>query len=221
MSALTAWSYSRLSLWETCPAAFKYKNIDKLTEEQSPAMKRGDDIHKAAAAFISGVHQDFPVELAKFDTQIWELRDAPADDRVVEQQWGFNKDWRATGWFGKDTWLRVVLDVGVVYSDGTGDVIDHKTGKVYESNKDQRELNAIAMLRRFPHLSQVTSRLWYLDSGKETLAEYLQEDITSLIMKWEKRVEPMFADRVFAPRPSEKCRWCAYAKSKGGVCRFG
>lgn len=221
-SPITAWSYSRLSLWEGCGLKFKLKHIDKVPEEQSPAMVRGTEIHAAAAAFIGGgPDAEFPASLAKFDTQMWELHDLPADIKVVEQQWGFNNNWRATGWFAKDTWLRVVLDVGVVYPDGTGDVVDHKTGKEYASNVDQRELNALAMLRKYPHLSRVTSRMWYLDSGKETTAEFLQEDTTERIHKWEARVAPMFADAVFAPRPSERCKWCSYGKSKGGLCKFG
>src|SRR5262245_51001335 len=135
MSAITAWSYSRLSLWEQCPLAFKLKHIDKVKEEQSPAMARGDKIHKSAASYITGQSALSP-ELGKFNVLLTELQRMPPDVKVVEQQWGFTKNWRATGWFGSDTWLRVILDAAVVYPDGTADVIDHKTGKQYETNRD-------------------------------------------------------------------------------------
>lgn len=222
-SPVKAWSYSRLSQWETCPAQFKYKHIDKLKEEQSPAMARGDKIHKAAAAWLTAAPESLapPIELAKFARLFGQLRAIPAEDRFVEQQWGFNAKWRPTGWFGADTWLRVVLDAGVVYPDGTADVIDHKTGKKYGSNQDQMQLFALATFCRFPHVSEVMTRLWYLDSGDEEVAEFKQEDRSTMVADWEKRVAPLFADTVFAPRPNEKCRWCSFAKSKNGPCKFG
>ncbi len=224
MNAVTAWSYSRLAQWETCPAQFAYKHIQKLKEEQSPAMARGDKIHKAAAAYITtplDVQAPMPVELAKFAKLIDEARAVPAEFKVVEQQWGFSKSWRPTGWFGKDTWLRNIVDLGVVYPDGFADVVDHKTGKKYGSNQDQNELNALATMCRYPQISHVTTRLWYLDSGEEEIAEFEQHDKTEMIEKWEKRVAPLFEDTTFAPRPNEKCKWCAFARSKAGPCKFG
>lgn len=220
MTAITAWSYSRLALWEQCPLAFKLKNIDKIKEEQSPAMARGDKIHKQMAAFAMGTGAR-PAEAAKFGQLSDELAAMPTDIKVVEQQWGFSKSWRPTGWFGKDTWLRVILDAGVIYPDGTADVVDFKTGKKYGTNKDQMELFALATFCRFPHLSHVTTRLWYLDSGDEEVAEFEQDNRSEAIEKWEQRVAPMFEDNVFAPRPNDKCKWCSFARSKGGQCKFG
>jgi hypothetical protein len=222
MTQLTAWSYSRLAQWEACPLAFKLKHLDKVHEEQSPAMKRGDDIHKIAARFLANEKFDsIPGELHKFSYQMNELRAMPASMKRVEQQWGFTKDWKPTEWFGNKTWLRAVLDACVVYPDGTADVIDHKTGKRYGSNKDQMELFALATFCKFPEVSHVTTRLWYLDLGVEEVEEFQQENRSEMIAAWEARVAPMFADTVFAPRPNEKCRWCAFAKGKGGQCKFG
>jgi len=220
MNAITAWSYSRAALWEECPLKFKLKHIDKMPETQSPAMARGDKIHKQMAAYVMGTGPA-PAEAAKFDRLSKELAGMPAEVKCVEQQWGFSKSWRPVGWFGKDTWLRVILDAGVVYPDGTADVVDFKTGKKYGSNNDQMELFALATFCRFPHVSDVTTRLWYLDSGEEEVAEFKQDDRGLMIDKWEQRVAPMFADTVFAPRPNDKCRWCSFAKSKGGPCKFG
>ena len=217
---VTAWSYSRIALWEECPYKFKLKHIDKLKEEQSPAMARGDKVHKGLAAHITG-EAPMPPEAKPFCGLVAELRTMPADNRVVEQQWGFNKSWRSVGWFDKACWVRVILDAGVVYPDGTADVVDFKTGKKYGTNADQMELFALATFCRFPHLSHVTTRLWYLDSGDEDVAEFEQDARSEMIEKWEKRVAPMFADTTFAPRPNDKCKWCSFSKSKGGPCKFG
>lgn len=223
-NGVKAWSFSRWEMYDKCAYMFKGKHLDKMPEVQSPAMARGDRVHKGAAKFITEERAELPRECIKFDKQLTELALLPKENVVVEQQWGFTREWKATGWFdgGKGTtWLRVVLDAGVVYSDHTADVVDHKTGKIYDKNAEQRELNGMAMLARYPHLEHVTSRMWYLDSGEERLVEIGRHELDALKTKWEKRVAPMFTDTVFAPRPGEHCRWCFRAKSKGGDCRFG
>lgn len=228
---VTAWSYSRLAMWEQCPFAFKCKNIDKIKEEQSPAMARGDRIHKIAESFVMSpaagdgyvlpAESDLPPELRKFARLMMELQRMPADIKVVEQQWGFSKNWRATGWFGNETWLRVKIDVGVVYPDCTADMIDHKTGKKYDNHGDQLELNSLALMCRFPQVGHVTARNWYLDSGEEMVLEFDQSDKSDFMAKWEARVAPYFADRMFAPKPGNYCNRCAYSRSKNGPCKFG
>jgi len=220
-AAVTAWSYSRYALWERCPLAFKLKHIDKIPEEQSPAMARGDAFHKAAAAYLTEQTPVMPPEAKRFEKLMAEIRSFDQEWKVVEQQWGFTKNWQPTGWFGKDTWFRAILDVGVIYPFNVADVIDHKTGKKYGSNAEQMELFALATFCRYPQLESVMTRLWYHDSGDEETAEFTQDDRSLLIAKWDAKVAPMFADTVFAPKPNDKCRWCSFSKSKGGQCRFG
>lgn len=224
-NGVKAWSYSAYALYAQCPLKYAEEKLRKNKGPQSPAMARGDKMHKALAAYImTGDGAGTLPALVKtrdMQAQMTELRSVPKEDIVVEQQWGFDEYWRPTGWFGPTTWFRSILDVGVVYKDGTGDVVDHKTGKIYPENADQRELNALAFFKRFPFVEQVTSRMWYLDSGEERLEEFFAEDVNALTAKWEARVAPMFTDEVFAPRPNDKCQWCHLAKSKGGKCRFG
>lgn len=225
-NGVTAWSFSRWETFDTCAYQFacgldpQYKHM----RTQSPAKARGDAIHKEAAHFITTPDAPFPASLAKFDALMWELHDMPADVKVVEQQWAFDRKWRPTGWFDRGTgttWFRNILDAGVVYPDHSGDVIDHKTGKEYEKNAEQRELNAVSMLQRYPHLEVVTSRMWYLDSGVEREVTIGRHELPKLVAKWEKRADAMFNEKVWAPRPNEKCKWCDFAKSKGGPCKFG
>jgi hypothetical protein len=108
-----AFSYSRWSLWERCPAAFKYKHIDKLPEPASPAMERGRKIHKEAEDFINGKVVDLPESLARFKTLAEGLRDVPAGLVKVESQMAFDRDQRPVSWFGANAYWRFIWDVGV------------------------------------------------------------------------------------------------------------
>ncbi len=230
MSALTAWSYSRYADHTRCPLYFKEKYITKsIKDESSDAMKRGNDIHVGIAAFLKGTAQGVPrdaLQNPRAEQIISELSQIP--DKLVEQQWGFTSSWTETAWFSKDpskpTWWRVILDVGLVYPDLTGEALDWKTGKRYATNADQMELNALGMMCKVKPIKHVTSRMIYLDdTGKdiEDVDEFPAHHKQRLIDKWTAKVAPMFKDQVFAPRPNEKCKWCPLARSKGGKCAFG
>lgn len=228
MKPLTAWSYSRWADHTRCPLFFKEKYIAKsIPDHTSPAMQRGNDIHKGIAAWLEGKAEGCPREAfqnPRAEALLLEMKQMPSDVIVVEQQWGFTANWRSTGWFAKDTWLRVILDVGLVYDDKTAEAIDFKTGKRYGTNADQMELFALGVMCQWLPVTNVTTRLIYLDEkGKdiEDIEEFPATHKQRLIDKWTKKVEPMFTDQVYAPRPNDKCRFCPLAKSAGGKCAFG
>lgn len=223
MKPLLAWSYSRYALYVQCPLKFKLEVLDGHKKGSSPAMERGNVVHKSLADYITGKAEALPAEVKNaYQRRLYaEMRAIPADDKVVEQQMGFTRQWSPTGWFGKDTWLRVIWDAGFMYEDLTGEVVDHKTGKKYDSNDEQMELFGLSFFLRYRAATDVTTRLVYVDAGVEEIAEFSAADKPLLIDKWERKVRPMFEDAAFIARPNDKCGWCDFAKSKGGVCRFG
>lgn len=222
MNAVKAWSYSRFALYEQCPLAFKLKFLDKIPEEGSPAMERGNVIHKALAAYITGTGELPDVVKNPFQKQLYaQMRAIPAEDKLVEQQMGFTKEWKPTGWFSKDTYARVIWDAAFLYEDLTGEVGDHKTGKKYGSNADQMELFGLSFLAQYLPATHVTTRLIYVDAGEEEIAEFPASDKEPLIAKWSQKIIPMFSDTIFAPRPNDKCKFCAFSRSNKGLCKFG
>lgn len=217
-----SWSYSRYADYKQCPLRFKLKYIDKAEEfVENPAMKRGNDIHKAGEAYLNaeGRPKKLPEGYQYFADEMKQLHGlAP----LVEQQWGFKRDWTHTSWFGKDTWLRIICDVAVKYDDNTADIIDFKTGRKYETNEEQIELFSAGAFSYWPQVDHVTARLWYLDQPKdnEIVREYTRKDFEGIRKDWERKVVPMFTDKRWAPTPNPKCKWCSFAKDKGGPCKF-
>jgi hypothetical protein len=218
---LTAWSYSRYAVYELCPLKFKEQVLGGAKFEGNAATRRGDKLHKSVASYITGgiALESDCVQFPYVQKLINELR--TFDDKVVEQQWGFTRKWEPTGWFGDGTWFRNILDVAVLYEDMSADVIDWKSGKKYDSNADQMELNALSLFRHFKPATAVTTRMVYFDTGGEDTADFKKSDEPLLLDKWEKKVAPMFNDTVFNPRPNDKCRFCDFRKSNGGPCRYG
>lgn len=217
-NGITAWSYSRYADYRQCPLRFKLKYIDKMKESPSPAMERGSQIHKAGENWLKNRRKTkLPVAYNHFADEMKQLHDL---DPMVEQQWGFTQQWAPTGWFSADTWLRIVCDVAVVYEDNTADLIDFKTGRVYDTNEEQVELFSTSIFMRHPEVTDVTTRLWYLDSGDEVVREYSRGDFERIRKDWSKKVVAMFKDKRFAPTPNNKCKWCDFAKDKGGPCKY-
>ena len=224
-NGITAWSYSRYADYKQCPLRFKLKYIDKLPEPGSPAMQRGSDIHKEGENYLIAPPAKgkkvtpVPASYLHFKEEMEQLRGL---DPLVEQQWGFTREWSPTGWFGKDTWLRIVCDVVVLYDDHTCDLIDFKTGRKYDTNEEQVELFSSGVFMKFPQIEMVTTRLWYVDQPRdnEVIREYTRDDFERIRKEWEQKIVPMFKDKRFAPTPNDKCKWCSFAKAKGGPCKF-
>lgn len=220
----TAWSFSRWETYQRCPLQFKLKFLDKIPTPQTPAMARGNAVHLDLKAYVNGETQAMPavVTNAFQRTLVDDIR--AHEDKLVEQQWGFDRKWNQCAWFdrgGVKTWFRAICDVALLYDDMVAEIVDWKTGRVYGENAEQMELFALSLMCKFAPATHVITRLVYIDAGSEQIAEYPASDKEKLQAKWERAVEPMFNDRDFIPRPNDKCRFCDFSKSKGGQCRFG
>lgn len=225
---IVAWSYSRLALFEECPRLFKYRNIDKLDEPKAPAMMRGIKIHNEAAAFLDGTTDVFPKSCVNFKDLFYSLRDN--FNPIVEQKWAFTSKMKTTSWMAKNCWLRVTLDVGLIYADGWAEVIDHKTGKRRTEDGayvDQLLLFAAAIIKLNPTevTKGVVARNWYLDieddSQNEVIHEITKDEALDAFEDLSERAEVMMSTERFPTKPSWKCSWCHFSsKNNGGPCEF-
>lgn len=225
---ITAWSFSRYSLYMQCPLKFKLSAIDKIAEPKSMAMLRGSEIHKMAEDYLLGVIEELPVELKRFEAEFAHLR---AQERLhVEENWAFDNQWSKADWFDMlNCWARIKLDCAYYQAKGVLRVIDWKTGKFRSADTDtytkQLELYALAAMVMLPGIKEVRPSLAYLDVGityPQESVSYLRMDITRLKTLWRKRVAPMMGDTEFLPTRNKYCYSCFYRKSNapngGGQC---
>jgi CRISPR/Cas system-associated exonuclease Cas4 (RecB family) len=224
---ITAWSFSRLRTYEECPARARYQFVDRLpTGPDSPQQARGSEIHQLSQRYLTAKtgRPKLPPELTTFTDEYRELRTRARDagvDLHVEGEWAFTEQLAPTSWFGDATWLRVKVDAAIILKSEAR-VIDVKTGKVREENRDQLGLYGLAAFARFPAVLVVQAALWYVDQGVEdTLRFTRKRHAKELRRDWYERSGVMLADRKFVPRPGPYCRWCPFAKGKGGPCKFG
>lgn len=219
-----AWSYSAWAMYDQCPSRYHGAKVLKLAEPPSRALEEGNAFHVQIAAYVRGHRPGLPERpIHERIMPIVEQLKA-TEDKIVEEQWGFDREWKPTGWFTKgpkQTWLRVILDAFVAYEDNTGIAGDWKTGKRYDSNDDQMELFGCSTLTRFPALNEVETRLWYVDNGAEECATFKRSELPALRAKWDARAVTMLSDREWRAKPNDKCRFCVRARQNGGDCKFG
>jgi hypothetical protein len=199
-----------------------------------PAFTKGSVVHEIAELYVNGKIKKLPEELETFAKEFKHLKTKKTSE---EQQWAFTVDWVPCSWFAQEAWLRVMVDEH--YADGAGryTIIDYKTGKApsapgsktpswnnekFYQHREQREIYAIAVFIMYPDAEVVTAKHWYLDAGVEHVDTYERKtSFKALKDKWTKTVVPMFADRKFAPRPSQSaCKFCSFKKAEGGPCKF-
>lgn len=217
--SINAWSYSRLSDFELCPRFAFYAHS---TESQfkhlrtfGPAAERGTRIHTQGEEYLKGVLSRLPQSYSYVKEPMKALK---ALEAVAEGKWTFTNKWGVTEWRARNAWLRLAIDARAEDEPGHQRVIDFKTGKIYETHKDQLELYALCTFKMFPDVESVTAEAWYLDLGEIHDMDVDRSEEKALTKKWEKKAGAMLTAKEFPANPCWKCRFCDFAKSKGGPC---
>ncbi len=231
---LTAWSFSRYSEHKKCPYRFKLKVLERRHEPKGPALQHGIDVHDAASAFIRGELKRLPKELTSFAVEFKELAKLYKQKTkavvVADDDWAFRKDWTVThskDWDG--CWVRGKVDAAHSTDHRTMHLRDWKTGRLRDELVDeymeQLELYCLCAMLMFDWLEEVTAELCFLDLGvvyppPDQPLRYTRADLPALKKAWEKKVIPMFKDKMFPPRANAGCRYCHFRKANDGPCKF-
>jgi hypothetical protein len=227
-ATLTAWSFSVYMQYCKCPFSVCLDKIQRvrIVEPPNAALEKGNRIHKNAedAVRAPGKMPKLEPELGRLRPLLRTLRDAKAS---VELNWAFNNLWHPTGWFAKDCWVRVKTDACADTKEPpTVTIVDYKTGKVYDDHKQQRSLYALAGLQLVQigqlaggsKTTKLTAQHVYVDTTQTATEEFTLKDLKPLKREWEARTKQMLEDTQFPVKEGPHCRWCRFAKSRGGPC---
>ena len=227
-SSLQSWSYSTYTQYLKCALSVCFDKIQRvrIQEPENPHFIKGDRIHGIAETFVGTVGKPPKLTegLEKFMDRLTALRKAKARTEIA---WAFTRDWTPTGWFDKDAWLRVKLDAcRDAKSPPEVEVVDYKTGKLYQDHKQQRSLYALAGLQ-LVQIGQLaggskdvalTAAHLYTDTGFTAEEKFGMKNLAPLKREWMARTKEMLVDTEFKAKTGPHCRWCKFAKSRGGPC---
>jgi hypothetical protein len=176
-------------------------------------MARGTRLHADCENFLKGTLSVLPWELNKASLRLLDLKTKGAKS---EEVWCLDKDWRPSI---LNMWIKAIVDVHWF----EGDVLhvrDFKSGREYPEHRDQLELYALIGLAHFPEVKRAEYGAIYLDTGHVSNegAVLRGNMMDSKVVSWHSKAERMMADETYLPKPGGACKWCDYAKSKGGPC---
>ena len=235
---ITAGSYSRLNIFESCPLRAKLAFIEKIREPERPplangkeyANDRGQRIHDSAEGYVRGLpkYKHMIPELVSFSENVEILRAIFSDSPkriVMENVWKFNNAWKCLPADidnrDKRIWLRIILDALVFSTCGTKAlVIDYKSGRRFGNevkHAQQTQLYALAVALRYPDIEHITTELWYTDQDEIATKAYRANQIKVFFRNWNERMIRMTTCTVFNAKPSSyTCTFCPYKTGRMG-----
>lgn len=206
---LVAWSYSRLSNYETCPKKYWHQSVARdVTEEKGEAATYGDEVHKSFAKFFkTGI--ELPLHLRQYSTQLKQIAAAPGD-KIVEQQIALDANFNQVEWFSKDAYIRVISDL--TQHNGKHAVTwDWKTGKPSD-DFTQLKLNAAVTFHLGQEIENITMAYFWLKTKKVSAEQIKREQATEVwseLLPRVQRYQDAHAANNFPPRQNFLCRgWC-------------
>lgn len=209
-----AWSYSRLSAFETCPRRYYLTTVaKKVSEPQTAATMEGNAVHKALADYLS-IGTPLPQKWASYTPYAKRIRDTPGK-RLVEEKFALTADFKPTTFFAKNVWMRAIIDAGVV-GEKSAAIFDWKTGK-RKVDQSQLQLFALTTFTIFPHVERVQTGFVWLQDKLVDSETYQREQVPDMWRGFLVRVERMeraHEKNQFPPNPSGLCRrWCHVGKA--------
>jgi hypothetical protein len=204
-------SHTMLKTFDNCPyKGFRmYIAKDLPKAEPSEAMRVGQEVHKALAAYISR-GRSLPKEYEKYE--------ALASPFIglkprIEVPLAMDRFGNLCGFFDDYVYVRGYGDV-VVVRDNAAAIFDWKTGR---KDEDPGELKIHAMMLKaaYPELSQVTGHFVWLKNVDTSIPSVgKKHDCSDFGATWRNlecqmdEIENMLIREHFPKQPNPLCSWC-------------
>jgi len=195
-------SYTLLHTYDdVCPYQTFRRYVKKdLPFVETPAMKKGNEIHAAMEYRIGG--KPLPESMRQ-----WEMFVAPLDGKNAraELKLGITNEGKPTGFFDKDVWCRGKADVVMIQNNNTF-LIDWKSGNSRYESSFEIEIQAMMLKAANPYLVKIAGCYAWLAENRmgtvydlsdfnstwakvNNIAEDIQDDMAT--GEWEKRKGPL------------------------------
>lgn len=201
-----AWSYSRLTSFETCPKKYWHLTVQKdVKEPESEDQTYGKRVHKALELRV-GSGQPLPSDLAYLEPIASKFFHATGS-KLVEQQLAIDHNYEPCEWFGKNVWCRCIIDLAIV-SGPRALLVDWKTGK--QTDDFTQQMLAASMFFLFnPEVHEIDLMYYWIKDRKPSVRSLKREDakhVWATIGKRVRRYTLAHTDHAFPPKPSGLCK---------------
>lgn len=208
MAKLTAFSYSRITSYETCPKKYHAVSVAKSVKEpESEHTIFGTEMHLAFANFMKKGTQ-LPLHMQQYTKYLTAIKAYPGTF-IVEQKLAINSQYEATGWFDNDVYCRIISDLTILHGS-TGIMFDWKSGKM-SSDFTQLRLAAAVMFLLVPELEKIVMAFFWTKTKKITKEIMTREEmpgVWSALLPRIQRYMDAHVTQDFPAKPGYLCKYC-------------
>lgn len=199
-------SFSSIKTWKNCPRQFEETYLQRrFKKEPTPEMQHGLDQHKVLQKALENKEPEPPVR--NVPLKFWWFlvqKKAQAEQKLAITRLGIPNDF-----FGKETWLRGVLDVLLVLQDypvpidkRNAIVVDWKTGSSRYPDELQGKVSAALLKDKVDHVYFILS---FIKDGTHFPYYFHTRTAWQELLTLTKTIEEA---QEYPPRPSGLCRFC-------------
>ena len=204
---MPAWTYSRLSAFETCSRQFYHTKVLKdIVEGETEATIWGTKVHTAFENALIR-NEPLPEGMTHWQSIADKFARLPGE-KLVEYEFAVDRNFQPTAWAG--SWSRGIADLVVKHKDRVL-VADWKTGKKKPS--EQLDLYAGYIKAKWPEVKVVQTAFVWLQSRQMTKKTLVADDAVPVI--WQgfaprvRRMERAYEQDTWPAKPSGLCAgWC-------------
>ena len=211
-STKPTWSFSSVKTFDQCPKKYYHVKVAKDYKEnfETEAILYGNEFHKAAEEYISGVVDTLDPRFDYAKDTLDKLNGMKGE-KLCEIKMGLTSNLESCGFFDANVWFRGVADLVILDKQaGVAKVIDYKTGKSAKyADKGQLELMALAIFKHFPEVHTVKGGLLFVVCNAFIKETYEINQESELWRKWLTeygKIEKAYENGVWNPRPTGLCK---------------
>ena len=206
--SFVAWSYSRLTSYETCPKKYHAESVAKSVPfVKNEAAAYGDEVHKAFELFFKD-NKPLPFNLKHWTPTLKAIAAAPGE-KIVEARIALDVNWNPVEWYAPDAWLRVKSDLTIINQPAAA-IFDWKTGK-QRDDETQLQLNAAVTFVLDPEITDINMAYLWLPTRIVTPFKMNARQAPNFwagILKRVGRYQEAHDRNEFPARPGWLCRYC-------------
>ena len=204
-------SHSALSLYRTCPRAFKYSYIDKVKVNRSPALKKGSNIHKILEKYPENVElnnfNESSIVNEFFNSDLGNsIKNVLLNKKTKREfKFGLTKTFENANFY--NSFFHGIIDL-IYVDNGTLNLCDYKTGKYHENQDFSQLLSYAIFFKKFE--GNIKIRYIYVEHNKENALDVSKSDIQNAETQIIKTSDIIMQDKTFERKCSSACNWCLY-----------
>ena len=208
-----SFSFSSLSLYNTCPFAYKLSYIDKVKPVRSTALVKGSNVHSILEKYPEVQEKEFKFNenliVSNFlNSEIGNyFKDVLLNKKTAREfKFGLTRDFENDTF--KDSFFHGIIDL-IFFENDELNLCDYKTGK-FKENQDFSQLLTYSLY--FKNYNKIKINYLYVEHNKINSKVVTKEDIEKTQDFIIKTTDIILQDKTFRRNCGKHCSWCQFSE---------